>query len=177
MADLVVPKKVVVVMGVTGVGKTTVGQLLSRRLAVPYAEGDSFHPPANIAKMAAGRALEDEDRYPWLAAIADWIRTNGQAGNGGVVSCSALKHHYRDLLREAYPLIWFLHLVADRDLVLSRVSGRNGHFMPASLVDSQIQTLEPLRPGEPGMVIDASASAEEIVRTAVARLNADQTSV
>lgn len=173
MADLAVLRTIVVVMGVAGTGKTTVGQLLGRHLGVPYAEADSFHPPANIAKMTAGQALDDDDRYPWLAAIAEWIRTQGSAGNGGVVSCSALKRRYRDLLRETYTRIWFLHLAADRDLILARVAGRSGHFMPVSLVDSQFQALEPLQPDEAGLSIDASATPEGIVRTAVACLSAD----
>lgn len=161
---------IVVVMGVAGSGKTTIGQLLAERLGVPYAEADSFHPPANVAKMASGQALDDDDRYPWLAAIAEWIKAHGCDGEGGVVSCSALTYRYRDLLRQAYAEVWFLHLDADRDLIIRRVSGRSDHFMPASLVDSQFQALEPLRPDEAGTVVNASASPDDIVRTAVARL-------
>ncbi|MGQ0779285.1 MAG: gluconokinase [Pseudonocardiales bacterium] len=163
-------------MGVTGCGKTRIGQLLAERLGVAYAEADSFHPPANVTKMAAGQALDDDDRYPWLAAIADWISTRGCAGQGGVVSCSALKYRYRDVLRQAYAGVWFLHLDADRDLITRRVAGRSDHFMPVSLVDSQFQALEPLRPDEAGTVIDASASPADIVATAVARLNGDHAS-
>ena len=162
---------IVVVMGVTGCGKTMIGQLLAERLGVAYAEADSFHPPTNVTKMAAGQALDDDDRYPWLAAIADWISARGCAGQGGVVSCSALKYRYRDLLRQAYAEVWFLHLDADRDLITRRVAGRSDHFMPVSLVDSQFQALEPLRPDEAGTVIDASALPADIVATAVARLN------
>jgi gluconokinase len=159
--------KVVVVMGVAGSGKTTVGQALARRLGVSYAEADSFHPEANVAKMAAGQALVDEDRYPWLAATADWVRTRGRAGEGGVVSCSALKHCYRNLLREAYAGLWFLHLAADREVIFQRVANRESHFMPASLVDSQFTTLEPLRPDEEGISVDASMAPAEIVHTAL----------
>lgn len=162
-----VARTVVVVMGVSGSGKTTIGRLLAERLGVPYAEADSFHPPANVAKMAAGQALEDADRYPWLAAIADWIRRHGHPGPGGVVSCSALKHHYRDLLREASRGVWFLHLSVDRDTIARRVADRTDHFMPVSLIDSQLHTLEPLRPDEPGTVIDASALPAEVVETAI----------
>lgn len=164
---------IVVVMGVTGCGKTTIGQLLAERFGVVYAEADSFHPPANVAKMAAGQALGDDDRFPWLAAIADWIRARSCAGEGGVVSCSALKYRYRELLRQAYAEVWFLHLDVDRDLIARRLTGRSDHFMPASLVDSQFQALEPLRPDEAGAIVDASAPPDDIVRTAVARLRAD----
>ncbi len=158
-------------MGVTGCGKTTIGRLLAERLSVAYAEADSFHPPANVTKMASEQALDDDDRNPWLATIADWIRARGCAGEGGVVSCSALKYRYRDLLRQAQAKVWFLHLDADRDLIIRRVTERSGHFMPVSLVDSQFQALEPLRPDEAGAVVDASAPAEDIVRIAVARLS------
>jgi gluconokinase len=169
-AEAAMAGRIVVVMGVTGSGKTTIGQALAARLGVPYAEADSFHPPANVAKMAAGQALADEDRYPWLAAIADWMRAQDRAGEGGVVSCSALRFRYRDLLREACPGLWFLHLAADRELIARRVSGRTGHFMPASLVDSQFEALEPLLPHEAGMVVDASIAPEDIVRTVADRL-------
>ena len=167
---------VVVVMGVAGSGKTTIGQLLAEQLGVAYAEADSFHPPANVTKMASGQALDDDERYPWLAAVADWIRTRGCAQEGGVVSCSALKYRYRDLLRQTYPAVWFLHLEVDRDLITRRVAGRSGHFMPVSLVDSQFQTLEPLRRDETGAAVDASAPPADIVRTAVALLSGDHTS-
>ena len=168
---------IVVVMGVTGSGKTTVGHLLAERLGVAYAEADSFHSPANVAKMASGQALDDDDRYPWLVAIADWIRARKRAGQGGVVSCSALKFRYRDVLREAEVEAWFLHLDADRSLITSRVAGRYGHFMPVSLVESQFQALEPLRPDEAGAVLDASASPEEIVRIALERLGVEYPSM
>ncbi|MGH3805072.1 MAG: gluconokinase [Pseudonocardiaceae bacterium] len=163
-------------MGVTGCGKTTIGRLLAERLGVAYAEADSFHPPANITKMASGQALDDDDRYPWLMAIADWIRARSRAGEGGVVSCSALKVRYRELLREANPDVWFLHLVVDEDVITRRISCRHDHFMPASLVDSQFQALEPLQANEVGAAIDASAPPEEIVRSAITRIDADDAS-
>jgi gluconokinase len=172
----VVVSTIVVVMGVTGCGKTTIGRLLAERLGVAYAEADSFHPPANVAKMITGQALDDDDRYPWLEEIADWIRARVQGGEGGVVSCSALKVRYRDLLREAGAGVWFLHLDADRDLITRRVAARHDHFMPVSLIDSQFRALEPLRLNEEGAVIDASARPEDILRIAVARLNADRAS-
>lgn len=162
---------IVVVMGVAGCGKTTIGRLLAERLGVAYAEADSFHSPANVTKMASEQALDDDDRNPWLATVADWISARVRAGEGGVVSCSALKYRYRNLLRQAHAEVWFLHLDADRDLIFRRVTGRSGHFMPVSLVDSQFQELEPLRPDEAGAVVDACAPTDDIVRTAVARLS------
>lgn len=175
MEDMTVRPPIVVVMGVTGSGKSTIGHLLAGQLGVPYAEADSFHPPANVAKMAAGQPLDDNDRYPWLAAIGDWIRS--RIGLGGVVSCSALKYAYRELLRAAYPDLWFLHLDADPPTVARRVASRPGHFMPVSLVESQFAALEPLRLGEPGLVVDATQPPDIIVATAVAALaaaNADR---
>jgi gluconokinase len=159
---------VVVVMGVTGSGKSTIGQLLAERLGVPYAEADSFHPPANVAKMAAGQPLDDTDRYPWLLAIGDWIRS--RVGLGGVVSCSALKYAYRDLLRDAYPGVWFLHLDTDPQTIARRVAARTGHFMPVSLVQSQFAALEPLRPDEAGLVVDAAQPPDTVVAAAIAAM-------
>lgn len=162
-------------MGVSGSGKTTVGELLSRRLGVVYAEADAFHPPANVAKMAAGQPLDDEDRRPWLAAIAAWIGAQDAAGTGGVVSCSALRYRYRDVLRAASPRVWFLHLAVDEEIVRDRVAGRGqSHFMPASLVASQFEALEPLRPDERGTVVDATAAPESIVELVLTRLGERQ---
>jgi gluconokinase len=151
---------IVVVMGVSGSGKTTVGQLLASRLGVPYAEADEFHPESNVAKMAAGTPLTDEDRWPWLRAIAAWIAERGS--QGGVVTCSALKRRYRDLLRDGGP-VWFLHLDGDRALIASRIAARTGHFMPPALLDSQIADLEPLGADEPGLVVDVGGTPDEIV--------------
>lgn len=156
-------------MGVSGVGKTTVGTALAGRLGVPYAEADEFHPPANIAKMSAGVALTDADRAPWLRAIAAWITEQAGRG-GGVVTCSALKRRYRDVLARAAGDVWFLHLSGDRALLAARIGARTGHFMPAALLDSQLGDLEPLQPGEPGLVVDVAAGPEQIVETTVAAL-------
>jgi gluconokinase len=153
---------VVVVMGVSGSGKSTVGRLLAQRLAVPFLEADDVHPAANRAKMAAGHPLDDEDRRPWLLAIAHWIRETIDAGQGGVMACSALKYEYRDLFRRAGAGTWFLYLALDRETAARRVAGRVDHFMPAQLVDSQYATLEPLRPNEPGLTLDATADARTI---------------
>lgn len=159
---------VVVVMGVAGTGKTTVGPLLATALGVPYAEGDDFHPPANIAKMSAGTPLDDDDRWPWLDAIGRWA--HGRAGLGGVVSSSALKRAYRDRLRAAAPDAVFLHLTGDRALIERRMAGRRGHFMPTALLDSQFATLQPLGDDEAGVTVDVTGTPEEITERGVAAL-------
>jgi gluconokinase len=163
---------VVVVMGVAGTGKTTIGPLLAARLGVPYAEGDDFHPPANIAKMSAGIPLDDGDRWPWLDAIGAWAHERAGLGLGGVVSSSALKRAYRDRLRASAPGIVFVHLTGDRELVEKRMAHRQGHFMPTALLDSQFATLQPLEPDEPGVAVDVSGSPEEITDRAVNALRA-----
>ncbi|MEU5158137.1 gluconokinase [Streptomyces sp. NPDC020875] len=162
--------QVVVVMGVAGTGKTTIGPLLAEALGVPYAEGDDFHPPANIAKMSAGTPLDDGDRLPWLDSIGEWAR--GRADLGGVVSSSALKRAYRDRLRAAAPDAVFLHLSGDRVLIEERMTARRGHFMPTALLDSQFATLEPLEPDEAGVAVDVTGSPAEITARAVAALAA-----
>jgi gluconokinase len=164
------PTVPIVVMGVTGCGKTTVGRLLARRLDVPYLEADDFHPAANVAKMQAGIPLTDADRQPWLAAIAEQLEDG--AGPRPVVSCSALKRQYRDRLRQADPRVWFLHLVIDETAAVQRVAGRPGHFMPTSLVASQFAALEPLL-GESGLAVDATRPSYDIVAAAVHQLIAD----
>ncbi|MDF3142649.1 MULTISPECIES: gluconokinase [unclassified Streptomyces] len=160
---------VVVVMGVAGTGKTTIGPSLAARLGVPYAEGDDFHPQANIAKMSAGTPLDDADRWPWLDAIGAWA--HGRAGLGGVVSCSALKRSYRDRLRAAAPGVVFVHLTGDREVIEDRMAHRQGHFMPTALLDSQFATLQPLQADEAGVAVDVAGSPEEITERAVKALS------
>jgi gluconokinase len=160
---------VVVVMGVAGTGKTTIGPLLAQRLGVPYAEGDDFHPEANIAKMTAGTPLTDEDRGPWLDAIGAWA--HGRAGLGGVVSSSALKRAYRDRLRAAAPGVVFVHLTGDRELIEDRMAHRQGHFMPTALLDSQFATLQPLQADETGVAVNVTGSPEEITDRAMTALS------
>ncbi|MFV2118888.1 gluconokinase [Streptomyces sp. Act-28] len=159
---------VVVVMGVAGTGKTTIGPLVAERLGVPYAEGDDFHPAANVAKMSAGVPLDDADRGPWLDAIGRWA--GERAGLGGVVSSSALKRSYRDRLRAAAPGAVFLHLTGDRALIEARRTARRGHFMPTALLDSQFATLQPLGDDEAGVAVDVSGPPEEITDRAVGAL-------
>ncbi|MGX2998113.1 gluconokinase [Streptomyces sp. JNUCC 64] len=157
-------------MGVAGTGKTTIGPLLADRLGVPYAEGDDFHPAANIAKMTAGTPLTDEDRLPWLDSIGAWA--TGRAGHGGVVSSSALKRSYRDRLRAAAPGLLFVHLTGDRTLIEERMSHREGHFMPTALLDSQFATLQPLEPDEAGVDVDVAGDPGAITDRAVTALAA-----
>lgn len=166
------PAPIVVVMGVSGVGKTTVARLLAERLDVPYAEADDFHPEANIAKMSAGIPLQDEDRWPWLRRIAAWMAEHAAHGSGGVVTCSALRRSYRDVLRAGCPDAFFLHLVGAQELVGDRMSHRTGHFMPTSLLDSQFATLEPLQPDERGAALDVGAGPAQLVEAALVLLAA-----
>lgn len=147
-------------MGVSGSGKSTVGAALARRLGVPFADADAFHPAANIAKMAAGKALTDDDRYPWLEAVGQWLADHR---DGGVMSCSALKRTYRDRLRSHCPGIEFMHLTGSPELIAGRQAGRRGHFMPSALLQSQFDTLEPLAPDEHGTAVDVGQSVEGIV--------------
>ena len=155
----------IVVMGVAGCGKTTIGQLLAGCLSTSYAEADSFHPAGNVSKMAAGVALTDQDRDPWLQAIAARIGKDSRV----VVSCSALKRSYRDVLRRADPRTWFLHLAVDRETAATRVAGRAAHFMPASLVDSQFADLEPLCE-EAGLTVDGTLPPEQVLNAVVRAL-------
>lgn len=155
----------VVVMGVAGAGKTEVGTRLAAALSLPYADGDSFHSPSSIAKMSGGEPLGDGDRAPWLAAVGAWL---GGQDAGAVVSCSALRRRYRDALREAVPGALFVHLVAEPGVTRTRLATRDGHFMPASLVESQFSELEPLGADEFGRVIDASQPLEDVIGEALA---------
>lgn len=158
----------IVVMGVTGSGKSTVGAALARRLGVPFADADAFHPKANIAKMAAGTPLTDSDRYPWLEAVGRWLADHV---DGGVMSCSALTRGYRDILRAHCPAIEFLHLTGSPELIARRQASRPGHFMPSVLVKSQFDILEPLARDEQGIALDVGSSVEQIVDRFVSYLN------
>jgi gluconokinase len=150
----------VVVMGVSGSGKSTVGAALAQRLRVPFADADDFHPPANIAKMTAGHPLNDDDRRPWLEAIGTWLADHS---GGGVMSCSALKRAYRDQLRAHCADVEFLHLSGTPEVIGRRQASRPGHFMPASLLASQFETLEPLAADENGVAIDVDQDIDSIV--------------
>jgi gluconokinase len=160
-------KSPIVVMGVSGSGKSTVGAALAQRLRVPFADADDFHPEANVAKMSAGHALNDEDRYPWLDAIGDWLAEH--CGAGGVMSCSALKRKYRDQLRKHCPQVRFLHLSGSPEVIGRRQASRPGHFMPASLLASQFGTLEPLEADEHGVVVDVDQDIDAVVENYLTR--------
>ena len=150
----------IVVMGVAGSGKTTVGTALAERLHLPYADADDFQPEANVAKMRAGHPLNDADRMPWLHAVGNWLAGHP---DGGIVSCSALRHDYRELLRSHAPDARFVHLTGDPAVITARVAARTDHFMPASLVSSQLELLEPLRTDEAGVVADLARPVSDLV--------------
>jgi gluconokinase len=160
--------RVLVVMGVSGVGKTTLGTLVAERLGWPFEEGDALHPEANVAKMAAGHALDDDDRWPWLDRVAGWIDERLSAGQAGVITCSALKRAYRDRLRR--PGVVFVHLTGPKELTAQRLAARRGHFMPTTLLDSQLATLEPLGADEDGFTVSTALTREEQVDEVVAKV-------
>lgn len=152
-----------IVMGVQGTGKTTIGSALGERLGVTFIDSDDLHPPANKVKMAAGTPLEDEDRVPWLKIVGATIAANAAEGRTTIVACSALKRWYRELLRSSVPELQFIHLAGQRDLVASRLATRQHEFMPTTLLDSQFEVLEPLAPWEAGVVVPVAGTPAEIV--------------
>jgi len=158
-----------VVMGITGSGKSTVGAALARTLGVDFVEGDDYHPLENRRRMASGIPLTDDDRAGWLQAVATRIREAKDAGTGLVLTCSALKRSYRDVLRAAAPELRFVFLKGSRGLIAERLAGRRGHFMPASLLDSQLATLEEPSFDEHAWSCDISESPQKIVDAIVAR--------
>lgn len=160
----------VVVMGVSGCGKTTVGSALAARLGMGFVDGDDLHPAGNIVKMTAGRPLTDEDRWLWLARVGAALAGDGP--DGIVIACSALKRGYRDAIRRSAPAAVFVHLAGSRELLMRRIAARTGHFMPAELLDSQFADLEPLAGDERGVVIDVAPSRTQVIEAAVAGLAA-----
>jgi len=157
-------------MGVTGTGKSTLARALAERLDWRFAEGDDLHPPANVAKMRSGRPLTDDDRRPWLQRVADWIGERESADVDAVVTCSALKRSYRDLLSAGHPTVRFCHLTAPPELLEQRLRARRGHYMPASQLDDQLTTLELLGPDEPGFTIPADGTIERVLARALQAL-------
>ena len=157
-----------VVMGASGCGKSTVGRELAEAFAGGHVEGDAFHPIVNVAKMSAGQPLGDDDRAVWLRASHDQIRSARARGVTLVLSCSALKRSYRDLLREADPALRFAHLHGTRELIELRLSGRTDHFMPPVLLNSQLEALEPLELDELGIVLDIRHAPAQLVRDILA---------
>lgn len=165
----------VVVMGVSGCGKTTVANRISASTGLVFAEADDFHSAANVAKMAAGVPLDDDDRWPWLERLAAWMTQRAAAGDSTVIACSALRRRYRDVLGSRSPSgdrlrLDFVHLHGPADVVAQRLSRRTGHYMPGSLLQSQIATLEPLEPDERGVVLDLTRSPVVLAAQAARQL-------
>jgi gluconokinase len=164
----------VVVMGVSGSGKSTVAAGLVERLGWDFAEGDEFHPAENVAKMSAGIPLDDDDRWPWLRALADWIGEHERAGTNCIVTCSALKRSYRELRCDGHPSVWFAHVTADGDLIRDRMEHRTGHYMPVSLLESQLALLEDLGDDEPGVQISGAGSPDDVVEDVLSALSSER---
>ena len=161
-----------VVMGVSGSGKTTVAELLAKQLGWPFMEGDRLHPPANVEKMRQGIPLTDADRWPWLDRIGEELKSWAAAGKSGVLTCSALKRAYRDRIRSARPDVRFIYIKGSEALIAARVAARHHEYMPASLLRSQFDTLEEPTPDEPGVItVDAGGSVDKEVATVIATLN------
>jgi carbohydrate kinase (thermoresistant glucokinase family) len=163
--------RVAVVMGVSGVGKTTIGEALAHRLGWRFADADTFHPPENVAKMQAGHPLDDNDRAPWLAAIAARIDAWRAGGECGVVTCSALKRRYRDTIIGQRPDVPLVYLDGGRELIAARLAKRHGHFMPPGLLDSQFEALEPPGPDENPIIVSVDLPAAAIVDMLVMALS------
>ena len=159
---------VLVLMGVSGSGKSTIAGVLAGRLGWDLAEGDDLHPEANVAKMAAGQPLTDADRAPWLVRVAAWIRAHTEAGRPGLITCSALKRRYRDELRGDG--VVFVYLAGTHDQIARRLAARHGHYMPASLLDSQLDTLEPPGPDENAIRVDVGGSPQDEAAEIITRL-------
>ncbi|KAF9985960.1 hypothetical protein BGZ75_002335 [Mortierella antarctica] len=157
-------------MGVSGVGKTSVAQALVSETHWVFQEGDELHPAANVAKMAAGHPLDDDDRWPWLDRVSEWIGAQEIAGRGAVVTCSALKRAYRDLVRDGHPSVRFVHLIASEEVLTDRVTHRQGHYMPASLLHSQLDVLEPLGSDELGVKVETVGKPQVVAARALEAL-------
>ncbi len=167
---------VLVLMGVSGCGKSTVAALLAGRLGWAYEEGDALHPQSNQDKMAAGHPLNDEDREPWLARVADWVDERLEAGEDGLITCSALKRSYRDVINRHGSGVVFVYLAGTPELIATRLAARHGHFMPPALLDSQLEALEEPTPDEPQIRVTVGPDPAVIARHIVERLGlADRT--
>lgn len=154
---------IIVLMGVSGCGKSTVGRVLSETLGWPFRDADSFHPPENVAKMSSGQPLTDTDRAPWLGAIAHWIDARQAAGDPAIVSCSALKRRYRDVIVGTRAGVHLVHLAGTMAVIEARMAARQDHFMPLSLLKSQFEALEPPGPDEHALVVDVAQAPDAIV--------------
>ncbi len=166
------PQPVLVIMGVSGCGKSTVAGVLAGRLSWPLEEGDDLHPMRNLVKMASGVPLTDDDRWPWLDRVGEWVHRRTAAGEPGVITCSALRRAYRDrILGDDPHHIVFVYLSGTRDAVGKRLTARIDHFMPSSLLESQLSTLEPPEPDESSIIVDAGRRPAEIADEIVRRLD------
>lgn len=161
--------RLLIVMGVSGVGKTTIAEDLAQHFGWPFQEGDNLHPPENVAKMASGTPLTDEDRGPWLRKCHAWLMDHAQTG--GILTCSALKRTYRDMLREGLPVV-FVYLHAPQSVIQDRLVHRKGHYMPASLLKSQLDTLEPPGADEPVITIDSQSGEGRSIEAVIAQIEA-----
>lgn len=161
---------VLVVMGVSGCGKSTVAAVLAGRLGWPFEEGDALHPPANVEKMRAGHPLDDADRAPWLAKVADWVDGCLDGGKSGLITCSALKRAYREVIGRRGSGVVFVYLAGSRETIAERLTARHGHFMPPTLLDSQFAALQEPGPDEPAIRIDVGPPPAEIAQAVIDRL-------
>jgi gluconokinase len=157
----------VVVMGVSGSGKTTLGKAIAEHLDWQFQEGDELHPRANVEKMSRGEPLTDEDRWPWLDAVGRWRDARADAGESAVLTCSALRRAYRDRLRSGRPGVRFCHVLVSAETVRERLQRRHGHYMPASLLPSQLATLQPLEEDEPGVTVSAEGDPADVLAEAL----------
>ncbi|PZG01129.1 gluconokinase [Micromonospora deserti] len=164
------PTRHVVVMGVSGAGKTTVAREISSLTGLTFAEADEFHPASNVARMRAGVPLDDAARWPWLRDLARWMADRAAEGVSTVLACSALKRSYRDVLRQGPPAVDFVHLDGPAEVIRDRMARRAGHYMPASLLESQLATLERHQPDESVLVLDVSLTPEQLAAAAIDRL-------
>jgi gluconokinase len=163
--------QVLVIMGVSGCGKTTVAALLAGHRGWPFEEGDALHPPSNVDKMHAGQPLTDEDRWPWLEKVAEWIEGQLAADRNGIITCSALKRSYRDILNRRGSGVVFVYLAGDKDTIADRLGVRHGHFMPSSLLESQFASLETPSPDEPAIRVNIGPAPEQLVQEIIAALH------
>jgi gluconokinase len=164
------PPVFVVVMGVSGSGKTTLAEGIAEHLHWRFQEGDELHPRANVEKMSRGDPLTDEDRWPWLDALGSWLDARAQAGESAVLTCSGLRRTYRDRLRSGRPGVRFCHVVVSAETLRQRLAHRRGHYMPASLLASQLATLEELDDDEPGVTVSAEGDPADVVAEALRAL-------
>jgi gluconokinase len=164
---------VLVLMGVSGCGKTTVAEILTERLGWAYEEGDTLHPQANVEKMASGHPLDDADRAPWLEKVADWIEGRLDAGQNGVITCSALKRAYREVLNRRGSGVEFVHLAGTKALIAERLASRKGHFMPPGLLDSQFDALQEPDADEPAVRVDITPEPRVIAQNIIDKLGLD----